>query len=62
MRDPVGHDGGPTKRDRNARDDRGAVEAAAIGSPAVTVIGAVAALRGDLAWAERRPLHGDASS
>jgi uroporphyrinogen III methyltransferase/synthase len=36
----------------------GAVEAAAIGSPAVTVIGAVAALRGALAWAERRPLHG----
>jgi uroporphyrinogen III methyltransferase/synthase len=36
----------------------GAVEAAAIGSPAVTVIGAVAALREQLAWAEQRPLHG----
>ena len=34
------------------------VEAAGIGSPAVTVIGAVAALREELAWAERRPLHG----
>jgi uroporphyrinogen III methyltransferase/synthase len=34
------------------------VEAAAISSPAVTVIGAVAALREQLAWAERRPLHG----
>ena len=34
------------------------VEAAGIGSPAVTVIGAVAALRDELAWAERRPLHG----
>jgi uroporphyrinogen III methyltransferase/synthase len=32
--------------------------AARIGSPAVTVIGAVAALRDDLAWAEKRPLHG----
>jgi uroporphyrinogen III methyltransferase / synthase len=36
----------------------GEVEEAGIGSPAVTVIGAVAALRDDLAWAERRPLHG----
>jgi uroporphyrinogen III methyltransferase / synthase len=35
-----------------------AVEAAGIGSPAVTVIGPVAALRDELAWAERRPLHG----
>jgi uroporphyrinogen III methyltransferase/synthase len=34
------------------------VEAAAIRSPAVTVIGAVAALRDELAWAELRPLHG----
>ena len=34
------------------------VEAAGIRSPAVTVIGAVAGLRDDLAWAERRPLHG----
>jgi uroporphyrinogen III methyltransferase/synthase len=34
------------------------VEAAAIRSPAVTVIGAVAALREQLAWAELRPLHG----
>ena len=34
------------------------VEAAAIRSPAVTVIGAVAALRDVLAWAELRPLHG----
>jgi uroporphyrinogen III methyltransferase/synthase len=34
------------------------VAAAGIRSPAVTVIGAVAALRDDLAWAERRPLHG----
>jgi uroporphyrinogen III methyltransferase/synthase len=34
------------------------VQAAGIRSPAVTVIGAVAALREDLAWAERRPLHG----
>ena len=42
----------------HARDDRAEVEAAGIGSPAVTVIGAVAALRDELAWAERRPLHG----
>ena len=34
------------------------VAAAGIRSPAVTVIGAVAALRDELAWAERRPLHG----
>lgn len=34
------------------------VEAAAIRSPAVTVVGAVAALREELAWAELRPLHG----
>jgi uroporphyrinogen III methyltransferase/synthase len=34
------------------------VEAAAIRSPAVTVIGAVAGLRAELAWAEARPLHG----
>ena len=34
------------------------VEAAGIRSPAVTVIGAVAGLRGQLAWAELRPLHG----
>jgi uroporphyrinogen III methyltransferase/synthase len=33
-------------------------EAAAIRSPAVTVIGAVAGLRDLLAWAELRPLHG----
>ena len=36
----------------------GDVEAAGIRSPAVTVIGAVAGLREQLAWAERRPLHG----
>ena len=35
-----------------------AVQAAGIGSPAITVIGAVAALREELAWAELRPLHG----
>jgi uroporphyrinogen III methyltransferase / synthase len=34
------------------------VESAAIRSPAVTVIGAVAGLRAELAWAESRPLHG----
>ena len=34
------------------------VEAAGIRSPAVTVIGAVAALHGEIAWAELRPLHG----
>ncbi|HET6174805.1 MAG TPA: uroporphyrinogen-III C-methyltransferase [Gaiellales bacterium] len=34
------------------------VEAAGIRSPAVTVIGAVAALRDTLAWAELRPLYG----
>jgi uroporphyrinogen III methyltransferase / synthase len=34
------------------------VGAAGIRSPAVTVIGGVAALRGKLAWAELRPLHG----
>jgi uroporphyrinogen III methyltransferase/synthase len=34
------------------------VEAAGIRSPAVTVIGPVAALREQLAWAELRPLHG----
>jgi uroporphyrinogen III methyltransferase/synthase len=36
----------------------GDVESAAIHSPAVTVIGPVAALREQLAWAELRPLHG----
>jgi uroporphyrinogen III methyltransferase/synthase len=34
------------------------IAAAGIRSPAVTVIGAVAALRDELAWAEARPLHG----
>jgi uroporphyrinogen III methyltransferase/synthase len=34
------------------------VQAAGIRSPAVTLIGAVAALREQLAWAESRPLHG----
>ena len=34
------------------------VEAAAIRSPAVTVIGPVAALHDEIAWAELRPLHG----
>jgi uroporphyrinogen III methyltransferase/synthase len=33
-------------------------EAAAIRAPAVTLVGPVAALREDLAWLERRPLHG----
>jgi uroporphyrinogen III methyltransferase/synthase len=32
--------------------------AAAVRPPAVTVIGAVAALRDEIAWLERRPLHG----
>jgi uroporphyrinogen III methyltransferase/synthase len=36
----------------------GAVADAEIRSPAVTVIGAVAALHDELAWAELRPLHG----
>jgi uroporphyrinogen III methyltransferase/synthase len=36
----------------------GDVASAGIRSPAVTVIGAVAALREQLAWAEIRPLHG----
>jgi uroporphyrinogen III methyltransferase/synthase len=35
-----------------------AVEAAGIRSPAVTVIGPVAALHDEIAWAELRPLHG----
>ncbi len=34
------------------------VESAGIRSPAVTVIGAVAALHDEIAWAEQRPLHG----
>ncbi|HEY3612700.1 MAG TPA: uroporphyrinogen-III C-methyltransferase [Gaiellales bacterium] len=34
------------------------IAAAGIRSPAVTVIGAVAGLRDELAWAEARPLHG----
>jgi len=34
------------------------VAQAGIRSPAVTVIGAVAALHDEIAWAERRPLHG----
>jgi uroporphyrinogen III methyltransferase/synthase len=34
------------------------VEAAGIRSPAVTVIGPVAALHDEIAWAELRPLHG----
>ncbi len=33
-------------------------EAARIRAPAVTLVGPVAALREDLAWLERRPLHG----
>lgn len=33
-------------------------QAAGIGSPAVTIVGAVASLREKLAWFERRPLHG----
>jgi uroporphyrinogen III methyltransferase/synthase len=36
----------------------GDVATAGIRSPAVTVIGAVAGLRAELAWAELRPLHG----
>jgi uroporphyrinogen III methyltransferase/synthase len=36
----------------------GAVAAAAVSSPAVTVIGPVAGLRPELMWAEARPLHG----
>lgn len=32
--------------------------AAGVGSPAVIVVGEVVALRGDLGWFERRPLHG----
>src|SRR5436190_8925938 len=35
-----------------------AEKAAGIRAPAVTVVGPVAALREDLAWLERRPLHG----
>jgi uroporphyrinogen III methyltransferase/synthase len=35
-----------------------AVEAAGMGAPMVTVVGRVAALRDQLAWLERRPLHG----
>jgi uroporphyrinogen III methyltransferase/synthase len=35
-----------------------AVAAAGMGSPMVTVVGRVAALREQLAWFERRPLHG----
>ncbi len=35
-----------------------AVKAAGIRAPAVTLVGPVAALREDLAWLERRPLHG----
>ncbi|HEV7677874.1 MAG TPA: uroporphyrinogen-III C-methyltransferase [Candidatus Dormibacteraeota bacterium] len=35
-----------------------AVEAAGMGSPMVTVVGRVAALRERLAWFEHRPLHG----
>jgi uroporphyrinogen III methyltransferase / synthase len=33
-------------------------EAEGVGAPAITVIGPVAALREQLAWLERRPLHG----
>ena len=39
-------------------DIAGAVEAAGMGSPMVTVVGRVAALRQRLEWFERRPLHG----
>jgi uroporphyrinogen III methyltransferase/synthase len=35
-----------------------AVEREKIGAPALIVVGAVAARRSDLAWLERRPLHG----
>jgi len=35
-----------------------AEKAAGIKAPAVTIVGPVAALREDLAWLERRPLHG----
>jgi uroporphyrinogen III methyltransferase / synthase len=40
------------------RDIAAAVEAAGMGSPMVTVVGRVAALRERLEWFERRPLHG----
>jgi uroporphyrinogen III methyltransferase / synthase len=36
----------------------GAVEREGIGAPALVVVGAVAARRDQLAWLERRPLHG----
>jgi uroporphyrinogen III methyltransferase/synthase len=36
----------------------GAVEAAGVRPPAITVVGPVAQLRETLAWLERRPLHG----
>src|SRR4029079_11746694 len=35
------------------------VEAEEIRAPAITVVGAVAELRGTIAWLERRPLHGE---
>jgi uroporphyrinogen III methyltransferase / synthase len=44
--------------DAPLRDIAGAVEAAGMGSPIVTVVGRVAALRERLEWFERRPLYG----
>jgi uroporphyrinogen III methyltransferase/synthase len=40
------------------RDLAARAEAAGVRAPAVTVVGPVAALREELAWLERRPLHG----
>jgi uroporphyrinogen III methyltransferase/synthase len=41
------------------RDIAAAVEREEIRAPAITVVGAVAALRDTIAWLERRPLHGE---
>ncbi len=43
---------------RHARDDRRAGRRAEVGSPSITVVGAVAALSEQLAWLPARPLAG----
>ena len=48
----------PEQRTVTGTLDTIAATAAAVRPPAVTVIGSVAALRAEIAWLERRPLHG----
>ena len=57
-RDPTRHDRATARRHRDAADIAARVEAAALCSPVITVVGEVVALRAQLAWFENRPLFG----